>query len=152
MNNKSAAGEMMMKEKPNTQDFLEAIKRAGNIEAFARENVDSFMDVTFKDYLGGLLAAKKVKKSAVIKASGLPDSYAFQIFQGLKSPSRDKLIALAIGLRTNLEECQRLLKLAGVNELYAKNRRDAIIIFALENGLGIPELNDILFNLDEFTL
>lgn len=138
--------------KPYTNEILKALRETQDIETFTREYMDSFADVTFKDYLNGLLAAKKMKKAAAIKASGLSDSYAFQIFQGYKSPSRDKLLALAVGLETSFEECQRLLKLAGVNELYARNRRDAIIIFGLEKGLSVPELNDILFELEEFTL
>jgi len=137
---------------PLTVEILEALKKAESIEAFTHEYIDSFVDITFKEYLDGLLAAKGAKKSAVIKASGLSDSYAFQIFQGYKSPSRDKLMALAIGLGVSYEECQRLLNLAGVNGLYAKNRRDAIIIFGLDKGLSVPELNDILFDLEEFTL
>lgn len=139
-------------EKPGTLEILEALKKAEDIAAFAREYMDSFVDITFKEYLEGLLIARGIKKSTVIKASGLSDSYAFQIFQGYKNPSRDKLLALAVGMQATFEECQRLLKLAGVNELYAKNRRDAIIIFGLERGYSIPQLNDILFELEEFTL
>ena len=139
-------------EKPSTFEILEALKKAQDITTFTREYVDAFTDITFREYLEGLLDARNVKKSVAIKASGLSDSYAFQIFQGYKSPSRDKLLALAVGLRTSIDECQKLLKLAGVNELYAKNRRDAIIIFGLDKGLSVPQLNDILFELEEFTL
>ena len=135
-----------------TEEILDALKKSENIKTFTREYVDSFVDVTFKEYLDGLLAAKNIKKSSAIKASGLSDSYAFQIFQGYKSPSRDKLLVLAVGLGATYDECQRLLKLAGANELYAKNRRDAIIIFGIEKGLSVPELNDLLFELEEFTL
>lgn len=151
-NGKIKNGEAKQNKKPPTIEMLEAIKRASNIETFTREYMNSFVDVSFKEFLDGLIAARGVKKSVVIKASGLNDSYAFQIFQGYKSPSRDKLLVLAVGLRTSLEECQKLLKLAGVNELYAKNRRDAIIIFGLEKKLSVPELNDILFDMEEFTL
>ena len=105
------------RKKAFTHEILKALRESQDIETFTREYIDSFADVTFKDYLNGLLAAKKMKKAAVIKASGLSDSYAFQIFQGYKSPSRDKLLALAVGLETSFEECQRLLKMAGVNEL-----------------------------------
>lgn len=137
---------------PMTEEILAALKEADNIKAFTTKYVNSFVDVTFKEYLDSLLTAKAVKKAAVIKSSGPTDSYAFQIFQGFKSPSRDKLLALAVGLGVTFDECQKLLKLAGVNELYVKNRRDAIIIYGIENGLAVPELNDLLFELEEFTL
>ena len=138
--------------KPNTSEVLEALRAAERIEDFSREYGSCFVDITFKDYLTSLLETHGISKYAAVKASGISDSYAFQIFQGSKSPSRDKLLSLAIGMQINLKECQRLLKLAGVNELYAKNRRDAIIIFGLEKGLTVPQLNDILFDMKEFAL
>ena len=138
--------------KPCTDEVLAALRGAESIEDFSREYCNCFVDVTFKDYLSSLLEAYGISKYAAVKASGLSDSYAFQIFQGHKSPSRDKLLSLAIGMQISLKECQRLLKLAGVNELYAKNRRDAILIFGLERGLSIPQLNDILFDMNEFAL
>ena len=139
-------------DKPNTNEILEALRAAESIEEFSREYCSCFVDVTFKDYLSSLLETHGISKYAAVKASGISDSYAFQIFQGNKSPSRDKLLSLAIGMEISLQECQRLLKLAGVNELYAKNRRDAIIIFGLERGLSIPQINDILFDMKEFAL
>ena len=146
------SGVWVQKEKPRTDEILEAIRHAKSIEDFTRRYSESFVDDTFKDYLNGLINSRGLKKSAVIKASGLSNSYAFQIFQGNKSPSRDKLLSLAVAIKLNYEECQKLLKLAGVNELYAKNRSDAIIIFGMERGLSVPQLDDILFELEEFTL
>ena len=41
---------------------------------------------------------------------------------------------LAFGLKCTLRETQRLLRLAGVSELWCKQRRDAIIIWCIRNG------------------
>ncbi len=54
-----------------------------------------------------------------------------RIFAGEKIPSRDKLIALAFGLRLSEEETIKLLKISGNRELYARDERDALILFAL---------------------
>jgi len=138
--------------KPSTREVLEALRAAESIEDFSKEYYSCFVDISFEDYLSSLLEKYGISKYAAVKASGLSDSYAFQIFQGYKNPSRDKLLSLAIGMQISLDECQRLLKLAGVNELYAKNRRDAILIFGLEKNLSVPQLNEILFDMEEFTL
>ena len=138
--------------KPSTVEVLEALRGADSIEDFSKQYFSCFVDISFEDYLNSLLETHGISKYAAVKASGLSDSYAFQIFQGYKNPSRDKLLSLAIGMHISFEECQRLLKLAGVNELYAKNRRDAIIIFGLERSLTVPQLNEILFDMEEFTL
>lgn len=135
-----------------TSEILELLNKAEDIELFTKEHTDCFGDLTLAGYLEHLMETKGLKKSQVIKASGLNESFAYQIFAGYKNPSRDKLLSLAIGMQLTLTECQRFLKLAGVSELYAKNRRDAIIIFGLNKGLSIFQINDILFDLDEFML
>lgn len=53
-------------------------------------------------------------------------------------------MSLAFGFGLNYEETDRLLKIAGVGALYPKNKRDAIIIYALENGMSIYDTDDIL--------
>lgn len=50
-------------------------------------------------------------------------------------------------MRLNLDETNRLLTIAHHNHLYAKQQRDAIIIFALSNGYTLIETNELL---DEF--
>lgn len=135
-----------------TAEMLELLARAEDIGVFMEEHAASYQDLTFSGYLDHLMRSKNLKKAQVIKASGLNESFAYQIFSGYKSPSRDKLLALAIGMQLTLTECQRFLKLASVSELYAKNRRDAIIIFGLQKGLRLVEINDILFDMEEFML
>lgn len=135
-----------------TDEILAFLNKAEDIEVFTREQTDRFAGLTFAGYLEHLMEEKGLKKSQIIKASGINESFAYQIFNGYKNPSRDKLLALAIGMQLTLTECRRFLKLAGVSELYAKNRRDAIIIFGLNKNLSIFQINDILFDMDEFML
>lgn len=139
-------------QQPTTSDFLEILYQSDDISQFAQAHKSLFVDLSLGEYLESLMEAHGLKKAQVIKASGLSEAYTYQIFSGLKNPSRDKLLALAVGMRLSFDECQRLLKLAGVNELYVKNRRDAIIIFGLHKRLSLGKLNDILFDMEEFTL
>ncbi|MDE7243711.1 MAG: hypothetical protein K2O18_07025 [Oscillospiraceae bacterium] len=67
--------------------------------------------------------------------------YVCQIFSGRKHPSRDKLIALAFGLRLNAMETQRLLKVGGYSELYGRIARDALILIDILRGLDIVQTN-----------
>ena len=73
-------------------------------------------------------------------------------FSGVKTPSRDKLLAIAVAMKLTLDECQMLLRLARVNELYVKNKRDSIIIFGLMKQLDTKELNALLYDMEEFVL
>ncbi len=141
-----------MKPDISTKDLLEALEQSKSIENFISDYNNCFVDISFKEYLDNMLTLYGLKKATVIKASQLSETYAYQIFSGLKNPSRDKLVALAVGMGLNLDECQKLLYLANVNVLYPKNRRDAVIIFGINKKLSIPEINDILFEVEEFTL
>ena len=50
----------------------------------------------------------------------------------------------AIAAKLTIEETNDLLKYARESKLYARDRRDAIIIFALNSNLNIYETNDLL--------
>lgn len=65
-------------------------------------------------------------------------TFIYDIFAGKSRPGRNNAIRLAFGLGCDLRETQRLLRLAGVSELYCKQRRDAIIIWCIQNGRDLP--------------
>ena len=87
---------------------------------------------------------KGLKRNDVVSGSFLDRVYVYQIFSGKKTPSRDKLIAIAFGLGLSADETQKMLKLSGNRELYARDERDVIILFALQRGKNIFETNDLL--------
>ncbi len=69
---------------------------------------------------------------------------SIKIFNGKKQPSRDKLIAIAFGLHLDTEETQRMLKLGGCSELYARIPRDAAILFAIQRGMSLMDTETAL--------
>ena len=62
------------------------------------------------------------------------------------------MLQLVFGMRLTLRESDRLLKVAGVSPLYCKSRRDAIIIFCLDKGCTLREVNEELFRFGEATI
>lgn len=105
--------------------------------------------LTLKNYLAELLEKYGRKKSDVIQKANLARTYGYQIFQGERVASRDKLIALAIAMKLTLEECNRLLTIAKAGILYSKNRRDAVLIFGIERGLSLIDINELLYEMEE---
>ncbi|WP_239285029.1 helix-turn-helix transcriptional regulator [Collinsella sp. An2] len=101
------------------------------------------------EYLNQLLEAKGLKRADVVRAAGINETFGYQIFKGQRNPSRDKVLQLALAMGCDLLETNRLLKAAGVNELYCKDRRDAIILFCIDRGLGLLELNEELYRFGE---
>ncbi|MDO4442348.1 MAG: hypothetical protein Q4B69_00515 [Slackia sp.] len=62
------------------------------------------------------------------------------------------MIMIAFGLGCTFEETQRVLRLAGVSELWAKVRRDAIIVWCIDHGMTRAACDDELWSFNERTL
>ena len=91
------------------------------------------------------MSQKGLSWSEVVRGSQLDRAYIYQIFSGIKIPSRDKLIAIAFGLRLSGKETQKLLKFSRNRELYAWDERDALILFALQQKMTVMETDELLF-------
>jgi len=101
---------------------------------------------SLSEHLNLLLSQKGIKKADVVRGSLLDRAYVYQIFSGEKTPSRDKLIAIAFGLKLSDDETQKMLKISGNRELYARDKRDALILFALQHKKTIWYTNELLFS------
>jgi len=132
----------------STGELLDVLKKEDSYEEIIEKTTD-FFELTLSEYLLQLIDEKQLKKATVIAKSGVERTYAYQIFSGKKFPSRDKLLSLAFGMELTFEEVQKLLKVNGYAQLYPKNKRDSIIIFALDKGHSIVKLNEIIFSLGE---
>lgn len=99
-------------------------------------------------YLEQILIRKNLKKSDVIRLSGLDRKYCYEIFAGTKSPSRDKVLALCFAVQLSDSETMQLLKSTGYPQLYARIERDSVILFALQHNLSLTDANELLFELN----
>lgn len=135
---------------PLTEELLERLLASATPEAYLAANEVDDRDLS--GYLHELLAQKGLGRADVIRGSGLNATFCYQVFQGTRRIGRDNAIMLAFGLRCTLREAQRLLRHAGVSELWCRMRRDAIIIHCLDAGLTREQCDDELFRLGEPTL
>lgn len=143
--------------KKSTEELMNILEKNKNIEkyldTYVEENKDEFISQKLSDHLNKLLEEKGLKKSDIVKAPGLDSSYAYQIFNGTKeNPSRDMLIMLAIAMELDIEETQRLLKIGNAGALYPRNKRDSIIIYAINSKLTFMECDELLYDMKEKTL
>lgn len=132
-------------QKQKTKDLEDIITKASVLEK--DKVLKTIEHISFVDYINELLIEKNLEKSEIIKDAQIPRTYAYQIFQGSKQAGRDKVLQLAVAMRLNLDETNRLLTIAHHNHLYAKQQRDAILIFGISKCYNLLELNELL---DEF--
>lgn len=134
-----------------TENLLEFLLKASSPEEYlSREG--SVVERKLSDYLFALLSERGMTRAQVVRASALNASFVYDIFAGKSLPGRDNAIMLAFGLSCSLVETQRLLRLAGVAELWPKVRRDAIIIWCVNRKMTRGECDDELYRLGEKTL
>lgn len=122
------------------------IKSATDIEDFLTKNREHLLNYNLPEHLQTLLVRKDISRADVVRGSLLDRAYVYQIFSGEKVPSRDKLIAISFGLCLSGDETQKMLKLSGNRELYARDERDALILFAIQQKKNIFWVNELLIS------
>lgn len=138
--------------KKHTLDLQRELVSSCDISQFLSDNQDQFVRRDFASKLQELFNKSRIAKATLAKRAGISEVYLYQLFSGERIPSRDKAICLCVGLGATLEETQELLKHSGLAQLYAKHRRDAIVMYGLNHGMDLMELNDLLFSENEDTL
>lgn len=136
----------------NTEILNHHINQSSNIKEFLNENQKALKPILFHHFLHQLIEEKGIKNNAFFKQSNLSESYGYQLLNGNRKPSRDKVLQACIGLTTTVNNANQLLKLAEKSELYVRNKRDAILIFSLNNQMAILEVNALLYEEDCKTL
>ena len=135
---------------PLTEELLERLLASSGPEAYLDQAPTD--DRSLSDYLMDLIDAHGVRRADVVRRSAVNSTFVYQIFAGERQVGRDNAIKIAFGIGCTLRETQRLLRHAGLSELWCKNRRDAIIIHCIDQGLSLPECDDERFRLGEPTL
>lgn len=107
---------------------------------------------TCEQALQALLDQAGLSAPAWMAAADISKSYGYQILRGERIPGRDILLRTALALHLPLKQTQRLLAVCGCGALYPKVRRDAAVIFALNQNLTLLETEELLTSLPERSL
>lgn len=139
-------------EEPLTEELLAELLDAPSADAFLKKRESRLTARSLSEYLNQLIDERGLKRVQVIHAAGLNDTFGYQIFKGERGASRDTVLQLAFALQLPPSEIDHLLNSAGCNELYCKNRRDAIIIYAANHGYTLQQTDEELFRFGEETI
>lgn len=129
---------------PSTDELLERLLESASPESYL-QSLPS-VDRSFNRLLTKVASAKGRSRAEVIRRSGVTTSYGYQVFSGARQPSRDVAVMLALGAGATLKETQDLLTRAGLGRLWAKDPRDAVVMFGIERGWDRVKIDDRLFN------
>lgn len=135
----------MKMEYKNTDQLRQELMDDNDLDRVLSDSDDSFFMQDLPARLQALFQQQPLAKSALAKQSDISEVYLHQVFSGRRTPSRNRLLCLCFGLGATVDETQELLRHAGHAPLYPRDRRDAIILFALSHGMTLPQVNDKLF-------
>ncbi|HOG02310.1 MAG TPA: XRE family transcriptional regulator [Clostridia bacterium] len=98
----------------------------------------------FSEHIAQMCLDRGEARGRVIRRAGIERGYGYQLFNGTRKPSRDKVIQLAFGFALDAEQTQRLLKAAQQSQLVPQIKRDAAILYGIMHGLDINEVQKLL--------
>lgn len=133
-----------------TEQVLQELLEAKTLDGFIDGH--DFTAGTLAEFLGKMLEKKGLKRSRVVRMADLNETFGYQIFTGQRNPSRDKVLQIAFAMALTLRETNRALTAAGASALDPKCRRDAIIIFCVDQGCSLQKVNEELYRLGEETI
>lgn len=131
---------------------LNNIENESCLDEFLKITKENFSDLGLPGFFEGVCKEKNISKSLLIKNSEIDRTYGYQILNGSKKPSRDKILQLCISANLTLNHSNKALKLGNVGELYPKNPRDSIIIFGINKKLDIFKIDELLYSRNFETL
>lgn len=91
-----------------------------------------------------LIRQSGLRKAEIIRRSQFEAVYFYEVLAGKKTPSRDKVLRLLVGLQAGLADCQRILQLYGYRPLYPRISRDVLLISAIMQSLPLPQVQQLL--------
>lgn len=135
-----------------TSQLLSIIKKSGEFSEVTEAFHDKEAEPVFCHFLYHLMDKYARTPKDVIRDSGIERSYFYHILSGQKTPGRNIILRICLCLSASLKETNQLLRLAHQGTLYAKVRRDAAIIFAIEKKYTMQQTNEFLIREQELPL
>lgn len=119
------------------------------LENFFADNAHSFANTTrpFSEYMRDRLRAKGISQQEVFLAADISEGYGYKILSEEKhTRQRDLIIRLCLAGQLTLDETQTALKLYGFSPLYARIRRDSVLILAINSRIHDPAKVNLLLS------
>ena len=101
---------------------------------------------SFEKHLQKIINKKGLKNSEVYAAANISMQYFSKLLKGQVKPSKGKMLALAVGLRLNLDETVDFLRIAGY-ALSPISQTDAVVEYFIEHeDYNVLKIDIVLFD------
>lgn len=101
---------------------------------------------SFEKHLQKLIHRKGLKNSEVYAAANISKQYFSKLLKGQVKPSKEKVLALAVGLRLNMDETADFLRMAGY-ALSPISQTDTVVEYFIRNkDYNVLKIDIVLFD------
>ena len=129
----------------NTQELLKILGKTDvEYSEFLEIGESSFVENNLIEFWSKQKGKCPFQNSDIINRADIGYTFFYDIINGKKKPSREKLVRLFLAMQFTLEEAQKALKVYYYSELYAKDKRDSMFIYAINHKLSIVQLSELL--------
>ena len=133
-----------------TTELLKELKRQScSLPDYLSNHKDTFVNEDIKDFWENIIESKNYSKSNIINKADFSYCYFYEVINGRKAPTKEKVVRLALAMKMTIDECQQALKVSGRSALPPKNRRDSILIYAIEQQMTVIQCNNLLVDTGE---
>lgn len=131
---------MAMKAMPRPSMSVEGVP------SFLEEKLKQTQRDSFEKRLQQLINKKGMKNSEVYAAANISKQYFSKLMKGKVKPSKEKVLALAIGLKLNMDETIDFLRVAGY-ALSPISERDIVVEYFIRNrDYSVIRIDIVLFD------
>ncbi len=127
---------------PRSHKYSESRKHPKSLE----ESLKKIHKYSFAGYLQQLINKKGMKNSEVYATANITKQYFSKLINGKVKPSKEKVIALAIGLHLNMDETKDILKVAGY-AFSPYSQTDIVVKYFINNkDYNVIKLDILLYD------
>ncbi|MCR5667387.1 MAG: macro domain-containing protein [Eubacterium sp.] len=140
----SGRAQRMRRRQPRTAS-VKAASQPLEVGSLEEELKEIYTD-SFAKHLQQLINKKGLKNSQVYAAANISKQYFSKLLKGQVKPSKEKMLALAVGLRLNLDEAIDFLGIAGY-ALSPISQTDVVVrYFIMHEDYSVIKINIVLFD------
>lgn len=134
--------ELYYKSSQRSHKYSESRKHTESLE----ESLKKIHKYSFAGYLQQLINKKGMKNSEVYATANITKQYFSKLINGKVNPSKEKVIALAIGLHLNMDETKDILKIAGY-AFSPFSQTDTVVKYFINNkDYNVIKLDILLYD------
>lgn len=134
---------------PESVKSLESNQMPGGPKA-SEESLDDVLKgiytESFGKHLQKLINKKGLKNSEVYAAANISKQYFSKLLNGKVNPSKEKMLALAVGLRLNLDETIDFLRIAGYAFSPISQTDEVVKYFITHEDYNVIKIDIVLFD------